>query len=513
MAPFALELRRALIVAAMIAAPWSASPSFGGELTPDELFKEVRRMAERLEKLEQRNAELERKLRATMTDSDPQLARRVKTLEERNARLEVSLSDDHIRETDPELVTRLKAVEFQTLGMQKQARTVAALEGVAAGVSFTSVAQRTNRSSTIDNTAESQFNYRTDVSVSLPAGTIGDAESKIFGHFRLGQGTGLSSLISTFSGPNTSAFQLRGVTQPADSAVMLAQAWYQADIPLPLGGFKPSSRERLTINFGKMDPFVFFDQNAAANDETRQFLNNVFVHNALLDAGRNIGVDAYGFSPGLRIAYQNETQKPLTYGLSLGVFGAGPGAGFVKSFDAPFVIVQAETQQKFFGGLTGNYRLYLWRNPQAPAYDNSLRSHHGVGASIDQRVGDATTLFARFGRQFGARSQFDRSLALGAELSGSYWQRGADSVGIAFGAQRVSADFGNDSLTLDANGDGVPDFGYAAAGAEKVLELYYRYRINKQFELSPDLQLVARPAGNGTMPTLKMLGLRAQVTF
>lgn len=197
----------------------------------------------------------------------------------------------------------------------------------------------------------------------------------------------------------------------------------------------------------------------------------------------------------------------------MGVFGAGPGAEFVKSFDAPFVIVQAETQQKFFGGLTGNYRLYLWRNPQAPAYDDSLRSHHGIGVSIDQRVGDATTLFARFGRQFGARSQFDRSLALGAEFGGSYWQRGADSAGIAFGVQRVSADFGNESLTLDANGDGVPDFGYAAAGAEKVMELYYRYRINKQFELSPDLQLVVRPAGNGAMPILKILGLRAQVTF
>jgi hypothetical protein len=78
---------------------------------------------------------------------------------------------------------------------------------------------------------------------------------------------------------------------------LLAQAWYQATIPLPLGGFKPASKQSLEVTVGKMDPFVFFDQNAAAGDEARQFLNSVFVHNPLLDAGGDIGVDANGFAP------------------------------------------------------------------------------------------------------------------------------------------------------------------------------------------------------------------------
>jgi len=237
------------------------------------------------------------------------LSERVEKLEKRNAELERSLSDEHISETEPEIAARLKAVEFQTLGKQKQARTIEALEGVTAGVSLTVVAQGANNGATTDNTGESQLNYRADVSVSLPAGEIGNAEGKIFGQFRMGQGNGLESLRPTFSGPNTTAFQLNGVTQPDDSTALLAQAWYQLDIPLPPGGFKPQSRERLTMNFGKMDPFVFFDQNAAANDETRQFLNNVFVHNALLDAGGDVGTDTYGFSPGVRLAYTNETRN------------------------------------------------------------------------------------------------------------------------------------------------------------------------------------------------------------
>ena len=36
-----------------------------------------------------------------------------------------------------------------------------------------------------------------------------------------------------------------------------------------------------------------------AGDEGAQFLNNVFVHNPLLDSGGDIAADAYGFAPGV----------------------------------------------------------------------------------------------------------------------------------------------------------------------------------------------------------------------
>jgi high affinity Mn2+ porin len=449
--------------------------------------------------------------------SNAELLERIKRLEKKNEDQEKALEGSRISESEPELATRLKAVEFQALSQQKQARTIEALEGITAAVGFTMVAQGANNGATTDNTGESQLNYRADVSVSLPAGEIGNAAGKIFGQFRMGQGNGLESLRPTFSGPNTTAFQLNGVSQPDDSAVLLAQAWYQLDIPLPLGGFKPQSRERLTMNFGKMDPFVFFDQNAAANDETRQFLNNVFVHNALLDAGGDIGADANGFSPGVRLAYTNETRKPLAYGLSLGIFGAGPGAGFNNTFSSPFVIVQADTLQKFFGGLDGNYRLYVWRNGQATPYqdseDSSLEAHAGWGASIDQRVGDAVTLFGRYGHETRGQVRFDRALALGAQFGGDYWDRAGDALGLALGGQRVSGEFHDNSLTLDANRDGTPDFRYEASGTERVVEMYYRYRLNKRFELTPDVQLIQHPGGNGAAPTMTILGARAQLTF
>ncbi len=475
-----------------------------------DIAKELKRLAERLEMLEKDNAALRRQLNAQPAEAN--LDKRLKALEENHARVEQGLARENLSETEPELTSRLKAVEYQAQDIQKQSRVIEALEGITAGASFTTVAQRASGGPN----NEVQLNYRTDITASTPAGAIGDTTSMIFGHFRIGQGQGLGSMMTAFSGANTSAFQLGTAEQADNSAVMLAQAYYQADIPLPLGGFKPRSRETLTVNFGKMDPFAFFDQNTAANDETRQFLSSMFVHNALLDnpLAANIGADAYGFSPGVRVSYLNEWQKPENFRLSLGVFGAGPGANFSRSFTSPFVIAQAETRQIFFSGLAGNYRAFLWRNGQAPTYvAGETQPHRGMGLNFDQRIGDAVTLFGRYGKAWGERLAFDQTLSLGAELGGSYWNRGGDSLGLAFGVNKVSAAFRNDSALLDADGDGIADYGFGASGAENVAEIYYRYRLNKQFEITPDFQWLRRPAGNGGTPAVKILGVRAQLVF
>ena len=73
------------------------------------------------------------------------LADRVETLEQQNKELEKSLSTERLSEKEPEIATRLKAVEFQTLSMQKQARQIEALEGISVGASITGVGQRANR--------------------------------------------------------------------------------------------------------------------------------------------------------------------------------------------------------------------------------------------------------------------------------------------------------------------------------------------------------------------------------
>jgi hypothetical protein len=348
--------------------------------------------------------------------------------------------------------------------------------------------------------------------VTLPGGEMGDTEGKIFAHFRFGQGSGIGLRPTYTSGANTTAFQTAAGSD--DSFGILAQAWYQLKIPLLDGGTKANAREHLHLTAGKIDPFVFFDQNGAADDESAKFMNNAFVHNPLLDSGGDIRADAYGFAPGVIAQYVNEKQKGSEWSLSLGMFGSGPGANFSGSLAMPFVIAQAETHARF-NYLPGTYRAYLWHNGRGrgATYDQIERKHAGIGFSADQKVADDITLFGRYGHQLKGQVRFDRALTLGAELAGSPWGRAADSLGLALGALRTSANFRRDSLAIDADADGNADFGYQASGSEKQLELYYRVKLNSKVELTPDFQLIRQPGGNAAAPTVKVFGLRAKVGF
>lgn len=488
----------ALLSAVMLAVPVQAAP------VKTELNTLLKKFSERLEQLEKRNAELEQQVTQLRAENSVKLESRVEAIEEQNAKIEKGLEYDGVSQYEPELTARLKAVEYQSLNMQKSARTVSALDGVTAGVSLTTVAQHPGEMPAGSSIHNSQLNYRGDVTVSLPLSNSGDIENKMVAAFRLGQGIGLNG-VRSFAKPNASAFRVTS-TSPDDSVAVLGQAWYQATIPLPFGGFKPRSREKLEINFGKMDPFAFFDQNAVANDETRQFLNTVFVHNPLLDAGGDIGVDANGFTPGFRVSYLNEVNKAEPWRLSFGVFGAGPGANYTRFFSSPLVIAQAEKQFKSFGGLNGNVRAYYWRNGQAAQYSGDVAAHSGWGISADQRISDDVSLFGRYGHQLTGRVSFDRAITVGAEFGGGLWQRGADALGVSLGWLHTSSQFRNDAPIL-------ADFGFAASNAERVAEIYYRYRVNKQFELSPDLQLISRPAGNSEASLVKLFGVRAQIVY
>ena len=184
-------------------------------------------------------------------------------------------------------------------------------------------------------------------------------------------------------------------------------------------------------------------------------------------------------------------------------FASGPGANFSGSLSGPFVIAQAETAARI-NYLPGNYRAYLWHNGRSQDYDGTESRHTGIGFSVDQKVDDDLTLFGRYGRQLKGRVRFDNALTLGAELAGGSWARSADSLGIAFGSLRTSADFRRDSLTA---------VGYQADGAERQTEIYYRYRVNGHLDLSPHVQWIRNPGGNGDAATVKVAGLRAKVAF
>jgi hypothetical protein len=264
-----------------------------------------------------------------------------------------------------------------------------------------------------------------------------------------------------------------------------------------------------------MDPFAFFDQNSSANDETRQFLSSMFVHNALLDnpLAANVGADGFGFSPGVRVAYKNESARPEKWGASLGVFAAGAATSYDAPLKSQFVIAQVDTLRRPFAGLPGNYRLQLWRNGQAPTFvPGETAAHSGVGLNFDQRVDDAVTLFGRYGFAWGDGLPFDRTVSLGAEFGGSYWNRGGDAIGLALGANHTSSGFRAQSASI-VDADGNPVYGFAATGYEYDAELYYRFHAHERFEISPDLQYIRNPAGNAGAKPVTIVGLRLLLSY
>ena len=381
----------------------------------------LQQLLERMEKLEARNAELEKEVKALKSES---------------AEIAKGLDSPRLSENEPELTVRLKATEKDVLEMKKSSKVVESLEGIKATAALATVVQGANGLPAGTPDSGTQLNYRADVTVELPLKPIGDIEHKLFGGFRMGQGQGLNTAFSAqgyyASAPNALAFRASGAS-PDDSVVILGQAYYQASIPIPFGGFKPYSRETLQITFGKMDIFSFFDQNAAAGDESRQFLNSVFVHNPLLDAGREVGVDANGFQPGFIVSYGNNSDKTQPWKLSFGVFGTGPrGSNYEASLTQPLLFAQAETQLKLFDGLTGNYRLYAWNRSSGEDFDywasGQSTQHTGIGVSVDQRVGDGITVFGRYGNLVKGELPFNQAVAVGAQINGSYWNRGGRRV-------------------------------------------------------------------------------------
>lgn len=381
---------------------------------------------------------------------------------------------------------------------EQPARKDEAREGIDLEATLTGVAQGTHASAAAEGERETRGTYRGDVAVTLPGGSAGDARGKIFAHVRFGRGSGVA-LRPTYTGtPNSTAFQTPGTN---DRYGILAQAWYQ--LTFPAGASDAQARPQVDITAGKIDPFVFFDQNAVADDETRRFLNNAFVHNPLLDSGGDVGADRHGFAPGARVAYTS-MQDDSGFALSLGVFGSGPDTDLTGSLRDAFLVAQAETAGRAVAGQRGTLRVYAWRNGRAADFAEAWQRHAGWGISAEQQIGKAIMLFTRLGAETQGQVRFDRALTLGAEIAATPFGRGSDALGVAVGFLRTSPDYR--AATADAT-----LAGYAASGTERVAEIFYRIRVGEHLEITPDLQWIARPGGDAAAPTIVIGGLRARI--
>jgi len=271
-------------------------------------------------------------------------------------------------------------------------------------------------------------------------------------------------------------------------------------------------RDGLKITLGQIDLTSYFDENAYANKETFQYIAQHFNNNIAIDWGGSVNF----FGPGFVLTASPNENVTLTLG-----WFEGDG-NYENFFNDPFLA--AELTVKTNGaGRAGAYRLYGWerKTPHCtsstdsgvfldcqlitPTTDQILLKgkNSGIGLSLDQELSPAVGVWARAGYQDPDVSQFDKAFSAGVVTAASRMWRPHDSLGLAYG------------IVLPAGP-------YKAATGhtdhEHYAEIYYKFVVSGDgvatgFHVSPDVQYVVNPAGDGTVDPVLVHGVRTQVSF
>jgi len=423
-------------------------------------------------------------------DKYEQLEKRVKALEEKlSEQSQLIQSQNTLAQAQQQKISEYEAKlsRFDEKLHREEGVPIKLIEGFDIGAGATMVVQGTNNVNVEDNTKKSS---RTDGSYSADI-TIGkefqEISGKAFLHLEAGQGAGLEDDLTLFSNVNRDADD--------DQNVRVAELWYEQAL------FK----DRVALTFGKIDPTVYFDNNEVANDETTQFLSNMFKTNSAIEFPDN--------TVALRAAVMPVDWLELNYG------AFNTNGNWDEIADNLFHVGQVTFKTNFFD-LPGNYRFLGWQNRAHHTkwldMEKQKEDMYGFALSFDQKVHDIVTLFARYGWQdpkvfnpdIMASGDLNYSLkqswSTGLEIEGKPWHRENDVIAFAVGQVIPSKDY---KRAFD------PELNCKDEGH---LEAYYRIHINDHLSISPDLQYIWDPFGKDIADDTNSVfvgGMRAQVDF
>ncbi len=297
---------------------------------------------------------------------------------------------------------------------------------------------------------------------------------------------GPDSALGTFSG-------LNGDAGSSDSSVSVLEAYYEQEL---FDG-------RLAFTVGKIDLTNYFDTNEVANDETTQFLAGAFVNSAVLDTPDN--------GPGIRATYSICDCLDIGIGVQ-----SGDGDGnFI--FDRVFAISELDYKTQI-NGLEGNWRAYISMHGNRHEVGNNEEHDEcvGFGFSADQKLSETITWFGRVGftDEHIAQNQTEWVWSSGIQFETPSANRPDDVFAIAVGQvkpnrevipNRKRATFDEDETQAPQN-DMMPHI-------ETLAEIYYSYKVNERFFITPNLQIVFQPSGDTHEDSIVVCGLRGQVNF
>ena len=235
--------------------------------------------------------------------------------------------------------------------------------------------------------------------------------------------------------------------------------------------------QRLALSAGRLDLTNYFDNNAAANDETTQFLGDALVNNPALGLSSNGTGFAAIYDPKIGVNFKFGMQQ------------SNPDAPNLS--DSIFSLAEVGVVATPFGLSEGNYR--VWGR-----IDNSIRQRRtAFGASLDQKITPVTTLFARYGNGDIPVVEGPTAFSLGQEFY---------SAGVQFRNGFVLNRW-------DAWGVGYAQTRLAAGNDEKLVEGYYNLALTERLHLSFHLQHVLKSDVDSSRVGYLLPGLRLQAAF
>jgi len=390
----------------------------------------------------------------------------IRALKARIEQLEKKLAqqDSKIEQQGEKIASQTNAIE--EIGTIKDA-----LGNLEFSVGATSVVQGTVNNDDLDGD-DTDAAYSVDIEITAPVGKNGTALLYLEG----GEGMGITDELPLFSGLNADA------TGDDDADLQISELWYEHSFR---GG-------TVVGTIGKLDITRWFDANAVANDETTQFLSDMFVN--------NVAVEFPDYAYGVRLSlYPGEL-----FEIHLGAVESD--SDFEDIFDETFFVAEVGITPGLFGR-KGAYRFYAWTNRDNHSEFRDPRDNHeegyGFGLSFDQQVTDTITGFARFGWQDEDVYEIETSWSIGVQFAGALWGRQEDVFAMAFGR----SDFGDDYR------ESLRDAGFGTNPAESLFEAYYSMKVNDHITIAPDVQVADGMLGMDNDDTVTILGVRAQLDF
>ena len=285
---------------------------------------------------------------------------------------------------------------------------------------------------------------------------------------------------------------------------------------------------RLDIRVGKLGMADFFDVNAAGSDSHLQFTNWTVDNNGAYD----YAADTRGYTYAAIVEYDAPTWALR--------FGEALMPTVANGIDMDWNIARAraenlELELRPVTGLAvrllgyanhanmGNYdeaiNSFLAGSDQTPdvaAHRQPGRVKTGFGLNTDYQFPGPVRVFARAGWNEGQNESFaytevNDSAQAGGDLSGAWWSRPLDRVGVAVVSNGLSAPH-RDYLALGGLGFLLGD-GTLRYGREDIVETYYTAHLWRGVSASGGLQYIDHPGYNRDRGPVLVGMIRLHVDF